>query len=142
MPDTTRTFKAAALERRRCRPAAQLVAQPGEQHGPHGGERDHRDEDRDRRAGDTLPAPRITVSGSRTSASTPCATTRSPGRPIDTGNDFVQPSTSCSAAATRTIRAASTAPSYSEPKKTRTRNGIATMKTGTATTIDAAAASM
>src|SRR5262249_56569611 len=47
--------------------------------------------------------------GTKTAISTLWTITRRPGRPIDTGNDFVQPHTRRSAAATRTSRAASLA---------------------------------
>ena len=50
--------------------------------------------------------PKTTISGSITTVSTPCATSRRPGRPIVTGNVFVQLSTSWIAAATRISRAA------------------------------------
>ena len=66
-------------------------------------------------------------------------TIRSRGRPIVTGSDFVQPSANWIAAATRTTRAAVTAPSYSAPKTSSTSHGIAMKNAGTATTISAPA---
>ena len=56
-----------------------------------------------------------------------------------TGSDFVQPSAKWIAAAIRMMRAAWTAPSYSEPKTIRTSQGMATKNTGTATTMIAPA---
>ena len=87
-------------------------------------------------------APRAAASGIATSASIPWVTIRSRGRPIDTGSDFVQPIANWIAAASSTMRAAVTAPSYSLPKTTSTSHGIATKKTGTATTMSAAAPSV
>ena len=51
-------------------------------------------------------APSTSSSGTKTTVSTASATFRIHGRPIETGNDFVQPQMNCSAAATRTSRAA------------------------------------
>ena len=85
-------------------------------------------------------APSTATSGIATSVSSPCVTIRSRGRPIVTGSDFVQPSAKWIAAGEQDRRARpSTAPSYSEPKTTRTSHGMATKKTGTATTISAPA---
>src|SRR5262249_35993426 len=72
---------------------------------------------------------RMTTSGISTSDSTPCASTRRPGRPIETGSDFVQPSTNWIAPAIRIRRAASVAPAYCSPKIPRMSSGMKT-KTG------------
>ena len=64
---------------------------------------------------------------------------RRPGLPIETGNDFVQPSTSRRQAARSRIRAASVAGMYCSPSTTRTSQGISTQATGarTSATSDA-----
>ena len=87
-------------------------------------------------------APSTATSGITTSASSPCVTIRSRGRPIVTGSDFDQPSANWIAAATRMIRAASTAPTYSAPNTSSMSHGIASSATGTATTISPAATSV
>src|SRR5437868_9715474 len=50
------------------------------------------------------------TSGTSATISISCAAVRSPGRPIETGNDFVQPKTSWIAAATSISLTASVAP--------------------------------
>ena len=59
--------------------------------------------------------PKTITSGSTTIVSAPCVQMRSFGRPIVTGNDFVQPTTSCTAAVSRKSRAAFDAPAYRAP---------------------------
>ena len=110
MPETTRTFTARRGRRREPPAARELRAQPHEQRRPTRRRRrsvetsiataapvtpHSRAEHDDERQQDERPR-------------APCVTIRSRGRPIVTGNDFVQPSTSWIAAATSTIRAAST----------------------------------
>ena len=59
--------------------------------------------------------PSTTTSGRTTSVSSPCVQIRSFGRPIVTGNDFVQPTTSCTAPVRRNSRAAFVASTHREP---------------------------
>ena len=56
-----------------------------------------------------------------------------PGRPIDAGKDFDQPTISWIAAATRMMRAASVAGRYRAPKTSSIRLGISHQKNGTST---------
>ena len=105
------TFTAAAPPRRRARRGARAAAG-----------RAARSRRRRRRPSRSAPRRRLPSrpsgrrGGARAAAastiSTPWATIRSPGLPIETGNDFVQPSTSRTQAASSRIRAASVAGMY------------------------------
>ena len=83
--------------------------------------------------------PKTRISGSITAASIPEAQIRSPGRPIETGNDFDQPNTTWIAAATRMIRAAGIAGEYWSPRKNFTSQPIASSSGTSATSISAVA---
>src|SRR2546426_12539869 len=78
-------------------------------------------------------APKIPASGTRTSISTPCVQMRRFGRPIETGNDFVQPKIIRNPPATITRRVASTAPRFLAENNSRAISGVKTRSGGGAT---------
>ena len=84
-------------------------------------------------------APSTPTSGTSRTISSPCVQMRRPGRPIETGNDFVQPNTMRIAPATITIRVASTAPAFFAEKSSFASSCV---KTSSGTRITALTAAI